>query len=255
MTEHVLDYDHSIVPQETYYNCGPASTQVVLNGQEVYVTEQELAAQMGTDEEGTDHVGLIEDTLDNYVPNACYAEVYLHHDPPTPEQKEDLWHHLTSSIDAGKGVVMNWIAPPSNYPVGVKGSTSPSYGGGTVFHYVACMGYDDDPALRACWIADSGFSPFGYWCAFDQVISLIPNKGYTYSALTPPPPEEPMPDYSQLSFEQLAGPDADEGSYGWTQLGGRTVVDAIAVIGSELGIDGFEPPNLARRPETETGEV
>ena len=64
-----------------------------------------------------------------------------------------------------------------------------------------------------------------------------------------------MPDYSQLSFEQLAGPDADEGSYGWTQLGGRTVVDAIAVIGSELGIDGFEPPNLARRPETETGEV
>ncbi len=33
VTEHVLDYDHAIVPQETSYWCGPASAQVVLNGQ------------------------------------------------------------------------------------------------------------------------------------------------------------------------------------------------------------------------------
>jgi hypothetical protein len=32
MTEHVLPYDRSIVPQETGFWCGPAAAQVVLNG-------------------------------------------------------------------------------------------------------------------------------------------------------------------------------------------------------------------------------
>ena len=76
-------------------------------------------------------------------------------------------------------------SPPSNYPRGVKGSISPRYGGGTVYHYVAAMGYDDTPGARALWIADSGFWPFGYWCGFDQVATLIPPKGYTYADAAP----------------------------------------------------------------------
>jgi len=83
---------------------------------------------------------------------------------------------------------MNWVAPPSNYPRGVKGSISPRYGGGTVYHYVAAMGYDNTPGARAVWIADSGFWPFGYWCGFNQVATLIPPKGYTYSDAAPAPP-------------------------------------------------------------------
>ena len=56
-------------------------------------------------------------------------------------------------------MIMNWVAPPWNYPRGVKGSISPAYRGGTVYHYVAAMGYDDTPGARAVWIADSGFWP------------------------------------------------------------------------------------------------
>ena len=85
------------------------------------------------------------------------------------------------SIDAGWGVIMNGVAPPWNYPRGVKGSISPAYHGGTVYHYVAAMGYDDTPGARAVWIADSSFAPFGYWCGFDQVATLIPPKAYTYA--------------------------------------------------------------------------
>ena len=48
-------------------------------------------------------------------------------------------------------------------------------------HYVAAMGYDDTPGARAVWIADSSFAPFGYWCGFDQVATLIPPKAYTYA--------------------------------------------------------------------------
>lgn len=44
--------------------------------------------------------------------------------------------------------------------------------------------------------------------------------------------------------EQLCGQgQRDPGQYdGWAQLGGRTMVDALAVIGSTLGIPGFAPP-------------
>ena len=55
----------------------------------------------------------------------------------------------------------------------------------TVYHYVAAMGYDDPPGAWAVWIADSGFWPFGYWCGFDQVATLIPPKGYTYADVAP----------------------------------------------------------------------
>lgn len=183
MAEKILPYDKTIVPQETGYWCGPAATQVVLNSRGINVSEQELARQIGTTVNGTDYVGLIERVLDNITPDARYSSVYLEQDPPTSAQREALWRNLKSSIDAGFGVVMNWVAPVSNYPRGVKGSQSPAYRGGTVFHYVAAMGYDDTPGARAVWIADSGFAPFGYWISFDQCASLIPPKGYAYAAV------------------------------------------------------------------------
>ncbi|QDH91679.1 lysin A [Mycobacterium phage Phrappuccino] len=196
MTEKVLPYDRAVVPQEYGWSCGPAATQVVLNSRGIVVSETSLLNQIeaienpgrGDDRDGTDYVGLIERVLDNIVPDARYTSVYLEKDPPTAAQKDLLWTHLKRSIDAGYGVVMNWVAPPSNKPRGVKGSVSPRYSGGTTYHYVAAMGYDDNPALRAVWIADSGFQPQGYWISFDQCASLIPPKGYAYADVTVTPP-------------------------------------------------------------------
>lgn len=51
--EKVLAYDRSIVAQETGYWCGPAATQVVLNGRGIRRTEADLARRMGTDTDGT----------------------------------------------------------------------------------------------------------------------------------------------------------------------------------------------------------
>lgn len=205
MTEKVLPYDRAVVPQETGYWCGPAATQVVLNSRGIVMSEQELARQIGTTVNGTDYVGLIERVLDNITPDARYTSVYVPNDPPTYDQRKDLWLNIVRSIDAGYGVVMNWVAPPSNYPVGVKGSQSPSYHGGTVFHYVPCMGYDDTPGARALWIADSGFPPFGYWISFDQAASLIPPKGYCYADQIGVQPATPELQAVQV-FAQLMSP-------------------------------------------------
>lgn len=199
MVEKVLPYDRSIVGQETGYWCGPAATQVVLNSRGIVMREADLAREIGTTTNGTDYVGLIERVLDRVTRDAQYTSVYTERDPMTNDQKERFWKHLVQSIDGGYGVVMNWVAPPSNKPRGVRGSTSPRYSGGTTFHYVAAMGYydgDGDPSQRAVWVADSGFQPQGYWISFDQCATLIPPKGYCYANTQatvpiPPPPQTP----------------------------------------------------------------
>ncbi|WP_084865859.1 C39 family peptidase [Prescottella equi] len=189
-----LPYDRSIVRQETGYWCGPASAQVVLNSRGVHVDESTLAQEIGTTWNGTDFIGQIERVLDARVPDARYTLVQMPNDPPTEEQCARLWRDIVRSIDAGWGVIVNIVAPPSNYPRAVAPSTiSPAYSGGTVYHYMTVMGYDDE--RRSVWIADSGFNPFGYWLGFDQLATLIPPKGYCYAdvepAAAPAPPPAP----------------------------------------------------------------
>lgn len=205
MTEKVLNYDRSIVPQETGWFCGPASTQIVLNSLGITKSEQDLAVEMKTHRGGTDYIGLIVPVLKKYS-KVEYKAREMPNDPATDKQKEQLWTDLVSSINAGYGVIVNIVAPPSNYPRGVKGSASPYYSGGTVYHYMTAMGFDDTPHARAVWIADSGFQPQGYWLSFDQLATLIPPKGYAYGPGTPPPkpPAAPtLPERTGLDAETL----------------------------------------------------
>ena len=209
MTERVLRYDHAVVPQERSWDCAPASTQVVLNTRGIYLDEDAIVAEINArlspaqyvDVNGTDYVGLLEKILDPRLPDAKYTSVYLSSDPANAAQKATLWTNIVRSIDAGYGVVMNWDSPPDNPPRAIKGSTSPvGYGSHEIFHYVACMGYDDNydgNRGRAVWIADPGFKPFGYWITFDQCATLIPPKGYCFAdqplASTPvPTPLDPV---------------------------------------------------------------
>lgn len=207
MTEKRLDYDRSLVPQETGWWCGPAATQTVLQSRGIRLPEREIAAAIeeienpgrGDDKDGTDYIGLIETYLDRTVPEARYTSVYMPNDPPTQAQKDRLWRNLVQSIDAGWGVVANIVAPPNNPPAATKGSTRPPYPSWlTTFHYVALMGYDDNPSNRAVWVADSAaFGGItGWWCPFDgkgSICSLIPPKGYCYADVVAPKPE-PKPE-------------------------------------------------------------
>lgn len=214
MTEHVLPYDRSIVPQLTGWWCGPASLEVVLNGLGIKVPEATLAAEVeeienpgrGDDRDGTDYIGLLEQVLDRRVARLQYTSVYTPNDPLTAAQKERFWAHLVQSIVGNKaGVVANIVAPPSNPPRGTKGSTPPPYPKwGTTWHYISIMGIDDTPGARSVWIADSAnFGGItGFWCPFDgpgSICSLIPPKGYCYAAApaqatpapAPAPPKAP----------------------------------------------------------------
>lgn len=257
VVEKTLPYSRQWVAQNTPYYCGPASVQtIVLSKTQKLVPEATLAAELRTTTNGTDWIGQFPAVLNRYIKGANYRHVEMPNDPPNAAQKDTLWANIVNSVDGGYGVVANIVAPPSNYPrPSYKSNTRLSYRGGTVYHYVAVMGYaTDSRGVKHVWIADSGFPPYGSWITFDQLASLIPPKGYAYAtakppakpAPTPPPVKKenakvaPMSDskkldtiISQLSrieehaanaskrsalvLDQLAGPEKD--SKGWKYTG------------------------------------
>lgn len=181
--EKVLDYNHGYLPQDTGYYCGPASTQtVVWTATKILYAESELATWLNTTFNGTDYIGQFIPVLNSLIQGGNYTFSDMPNDPPTWNQKQKLWEDITGSIDAGYAAIANIVAPPSNYPIGTRGSTTPSYGGGEIYHYIAVVGYAIDNGVKHYAIADSGFWPYEYWISHEQLATLIPPKGYAYSA-------------------------------------------------------------------------
>jgi predicted chitinase len=204
MTERILDFDRSVVPQETGHWCGPSACQVALSVRKIAVPESVLAREIGTTINGTDYVGLIERILDVRVPDARYTSTYMPNDPPTAAQKNQLWRDVKKSIDAGYAVVMNWVAPPGNHPIPVRGEAKPAYRG-TVFHYVTVVGYSEVNGVRQLLIADSGFSPFVFWVSFDQAATLVPPKGYAFADPTLTPTTAPVDPQADILMRAMGG--------------------------------------------------
>jgi hypothetical protein len=186
VTEKILPYNRDLAAQETGYWCGPASAQMCLSVQGIHVDEWDLAAQCGTHEGGTDHLGLIAPVLNKYVHNGDYIVVHLPNDPPTQAEVETFWDHLVTSVDAGFGLVINFVAPANNKPFPIKGSgPAPSfYNFGTTYHYVSAHGYSDEDGQRAVWITDSGGpstpGEWGYWLTLAQTVLIAAGKGYIW---------------------------------------------------------------------------
>ena len=208
--EKIRPYRRDAIPQATGWWCGPAATRIVLEARGIHIAEAELAREIGTHQGGTDHIGWITDrSLRHRVPEAGYEGVPMHQDPPTAAQEEALWDHIRRSINAGWGLVVNWVAPPGNHPRGIRGSASPRYNG-TVYHYVAYMGYAEDEP-QGVWVVDSGFAPWHFWVSRKQAATLIPPKAYawpTKAAAAPipaPPPAVTAPlDTLTAAMQQTA---------------------------------------------------
>lgn len=84
-----------------------------------------------------------------------------------------------------------------------------------------------------------------------EVQWYLDNPPWKTPAPAPPPAANPGKDPAMndarldLILDQLAGPRAADGKQnyaGWDQLGGRTLVDAVAAIGEKLGVEGMKAP-------------
>jgi hypothetical protein len=198
--EKILSYSRSAVgpydgvPQQRSWDCGPASAQIILQSAGVLRDEQSLIDQIGTTVNGTNSAEYIVPVLNRLLPGSGYRAVWISREPVAKAQIEQLWKDVTRSIDANRGVILNFEAPPNNFPRGSNGSSSPQYRGyNTIYHYVAGMGYAvDSKGGRHIWVADPGFRPFGYFCSLEQVATLIVPHAYAYAA-TAPVVNEPAP--------------------------------------------------------------
>lgn len=218
----VKEYDG--VPQQRSWDCGPASAQIVLASAGVYKSEQYLIDRIGTTTAGTNHSGLITPILNEFLPGSGYEVTWLRAEPVPKTQVENLWKSVVKSISGNRGCIFNFVAPPSNFPRGSRGSSSPEYRGwNTIYHYVACMGFaHDDDGSRHFWIADPGFRPFGYWCKLEQVATLIVPHSYATATTVkpvdipnPPPVAQPQPtpsapDRLELLWQEWSAFTADD---------------------------------------------
>lgn len=156
--------------QSTGYWCGPASTRIALSARGIYASQQQMANELGTTENGTDWIGQVTGVLNDHV-GAWYETKEMPNDPPTQAQRDLLWDDIVFDIDRGYALVANIVAPANNHPPGY-----PNY---TIYHYFTVIGYNAD--TQEVLIADpAGFAPTEtYWLTFNQLATLIPPKGYS----------------------------------------------------------------------------
>ena len=164
--------------QETYYWCGPGSTRMALGTRlQSPPSQTDLARLMGTTVNGTDHIGLVANALNTHFGGGGYKSRPMN-DPPTKAQRDLLKSDLLARIGSGYPIVANVIS----------GWRPPGYPSGTIYHYVAVVGFDDggDKALIADPAAEGkggGASwnnvPRTYWISLQDLGTWIGGKGYT----------------------------------------------------------------------------
>lgn len=239
-----LDYSREQIGQDTYYWCGPATAQTLIQARTgSMVSESTLAKELGTTINGTNGVIQIANVLNKRI-GGNWKVGAMPNDPPNAEQKKLLWDRIVGSINGRVGVAANIWVPPGNYPRASYTSTQNlRYSGGFVKHYLCVMGYAIDAnGNKHVWLADSGFAPYGSWVTFDQFATMIPPREYAYAAdwqgSTKIQEEDMTPAETKMLKEvhhQLLNT--------WPQLGGMTLVDAVSriadqVFGPEKDADG-----------------
>jgi hypothetical protein len=157
--------------QQTGYWCGPAATRIALSARISPPSQQQLANELPTDENGTDWIGQVTRVLNNHLGTGWYETKEMPNDPPTQAQRDLLWRDVLLDIDNNYPIVANIVAPANNHPPGY-----PNY---TIWHYFTVIGYDTSD--MTVLIADpAGFAPTAtYWLTFNQLATLIPPKGYS----------------------------------------------------------------------------
>jgi hypothetical protein len=119
--------------QETYYYCGPGSTKMALSARISPPSQSTLGAYMGTDTDGTDDISNVVGALNHFLGTTWYERKPVS-DPPTQAQRDLLKQDIVFDVDRGYALVANVVS----------GWRPPGYPSGTIYHYVAVVGYADD---------------------------------------------------------------------------------------------------------------
>ncbi|MGY0004821.1 C39 family peptidase [Micromonospora sp. I033] len=154
--------------QPNFFYCGPASTRIALSAEGKEVSQDELAAKLGTTENGTDSAIDITRVLNEYT-GGKYKTTEIRDDAATKEQVERLRADVKAAVDQGRPVVANILGGALDID-GVEHS----YPG----HYLTVVEYKDDG--NTVLIADPA-SPNEptYWMDVTELANWIAGRGYS----------------------------------------------------------------------------
>lgn len=166
--EKVLDYRWE--QQSTAYNCGPFAMRIALSAFGHDVAADDLAAQAGTTEAGT-NFGAIEPVMNARLGSTFYETKGLA-ETPTQEQKDLFWHDVQYDIDRDHPVIVNIMTAPDASPDWYPKNQ------GLIYHFFTVVGYDAEN--RTVKVADpANFGGVGeFWLPADQVALMAGGRGY-----------------------------------------------------------------------------
>ncbi|MFI7606193.1 C39 family peptidase [Micromonospora sp. NPDC049366] len=163
----VLDYDYQA--QTTYYYCGPAATRNALSASGIERNQDDLAAQLGTTEMGTNSAQDTTRVLNAVVKGSPYR-TRMFDGAPSPAQMDQLQADVVKAITDGRGVVANIVGDAVDTDGGWH-----SFSGG---HYIAVVGYRDEG--RTVKIADSANPAVpSYWISTIDLANWMATRGYS----------------------------------------------------------------------------
>lgn len=163
----ILNHPDNI--QDTYYNCGPATVQVLLAIREIDRTEQQLAEELGTTTAGTGSVDDLARVLNNYLGAGTYHTAWIPNKPATSDEVDKLRKDIAGAIRSGFGVGLNVVGTATT----ADGSEVNSYPGG---HYIPVTGYE--PSKDLVYLTDVA-DGHQYWMTMQAVADWTGQRGYT----------------------------------------------------------------------------
>ncbi|OWV04574.1 hypothetical protein B5D80_19970 [Micromonospora wenchangensis] len=163
----VLRYDYQA--QITYYYCGPAAVRNALSAAGIERGQDDLAAQLGTTEMGTNSAEDTTRVLNAVVKGDPYR-TRMFAGTPSDAQIERLRADVVAAVTDQRAVVANVAGDATDLDGGWH-----SFPGG---HYVAAVGYRDNG--RTVRIADSADPSLpAYWVSVTTLANWIATRGYS----------------------------------------------------------------------------
>ncbi len=157
--------------QSTYYYCGPASTRIALSAQGKQLSQDEVAKQLGTTEDGTDSAEDTTRVLNKDTGGDVYKTTAIPGRSAKSGDVDQLKSNVKSAVDTNRAVVAN-IAGTATDTDGV----SHSYEGG---HYISLVGYrDNGEAVKVADPANPNQS--SYWVNTADMANWIATRGYSH---------------------------------------------------------------------------
>ncbi|PZG17627.1 phytochelatin synthase [Micromonospora craterilacus] len=156
--------------QPNFYYCGPAAVRNALTTMDKNVSQDDLAKEMGTTENGTDSAFQTTKALNEKAGKEVYRTVEVPGRSADDGQTDRLRADIVRAVDDGRSVVANVIGTATDID-----GVSHSFEGG---HYISVTGYRNDGDQAK--VADSANpAQAEYWISTGALADWVASRGYS----------------------------------------------------------------------------